>query len=163
MAAPRGLAAAVAPGRLVAVDTMAFIYHIEAAPRYAAAVAPFFAALAQGVFEAVTSVLSLMELAVRPLQLGRQEVADDYEVALLTYPHLRVVDVDRSIARRAAELRAAYRLRPADAVQVATALVSGATAIVTNDAALARVRGLEVLVIDSYLPDEGPAEASLSW
>lgn len=147
-----GLAAAIEPGSIVAIDTAAFIYQIEASPAYAVVVGPFFVALAQGRFRATTSVLSLMEMAVRPLQLGRPEVADDYELLLLSYPNLRVIDVDRHVARRAAELRANYRLRPADALQLATGLEAGASALLTNDRALARVRELRVLLIDSFLP-----------
>lgn len=145
------LVAAIPPGSLVGVDTAAFIYHIEAAPKYQGAVQPFFEAVARGDFRAVTSVISLMEIAVRPLQLKQPEVADEYEVLLLTYPNLTVVDVDRHIARRAAELRARYRLRPADSLQVATGIEAGATAFVTNDQDLARLPDIQVLLIDSFL------------
>ena len=53
------------------------------------------------------------------------------------------------VARRAAQLRARYRLRPADALQAATALVYGATAFVTNDRQLMRLASLlDVVVLD---------------
>lgn len=138
-------------GALVGLDTMAFIYHIEQAPPYAAVVRPFFEALEQGALRAVTSVLTLMELAVRPLQMQRPEVADDYELLLVHFPNLTIVDVDRTITRRAAELRAAYRLRPADALQVGTALAAGAGSFVTNDRTLSRVEGLQIVLIDDYV------------
>jgi predicted nucleic acid-binding protein len=96
-------------------------------------------------------VLTLMEIAVKPLQLGRPEVADEYDVLLATYPHLTVADIDRPIARRAAELRASYRLRPADAVQVGTCLHHGATAFLTNDRGLRRVGELELLLLDDFV------------
>lgn len=60
-----------------------------------------------------------MELAVRPLQLGRPDVADEYEVLVANFPHLTITDIERPTVRRAAELRARHGLRPADALQVA--------------------------------------------
>jgi predicted nucleic acid-binding protein len=144
------LTEAIPRGTLVGVDTAAFIYQIECSPVYGEVVGPFFAALARREFRAVTSVISLMEISVRPLRLERPEVADDYEILLLTYPNLVVVDVDRSIARRAAELRAQYRLHPADSLQVATALTAGATIFLTNDRTIERVQGIRVVIIDNH-------------
>ena len=47
------------------------------------------------------------------------------------------------------QLRAQYRLRPADALQLATALLGGATLFVTNDRDLTRVTPiLPVLVLE---------------
>ncbi|MGH2350672.1 MAG: type II toxin-antitoxin system VapC family toxin, partial [Chloroflexota bacterium] len=100
-----GLTAAIPTVAPVGIDTIAFIYHIEASPAYRGIVGPLFVALAGGSFRAVTSVLTLMEIAVRPLQVQRPEVADDYELLLLNYPNLTIVDIDRQIARHAADLR----------------------------------------------------------
>ena len=58
-----------------------------------------------------------------------------------------MADVTREVARRAAQLRARYRVRPADALQAATALVHGATAFVTNDRLLERLSPVLDLVI----------------
>jgi len=69
----------------VSIDTMAFIYQIEESPTYAPIVAPFFVALAEGRFSAVTSVITLLELNVVPLRLDRPDVADQYEALLLSY------------------------------------------------------------------------------
>jgi predicted nucleic acid-binding protein len=94
-----------------------------------------------------------MEISVRPLQLGRPDVADEYETLLAAFPNLSIVKVSRPIARRAAELRATFRLRPADAVQVATTIERGATAFLTNDKGLRRVNILDVLLLDDFLDE----------
>ena len=146
-----GLVQAIVPGSLVAIDTMAFIYRVETSPNYAPIVEPFFTALARGSFRAVTSVITLMEITVGPLRAERPDLADGYELLLAAFPSLVLVDVDRTIGRRAAELRAAHRIRPVDAIQLATGLVSGARYFVTNDRALARIPGIEILLLDSYL------------
>jgi len=53
-----------------------------------------------------------------------------------------------AIADRAAQLRAEYNLRTPDAIQAATALLEDADGLITNDAALRRVGGLEILLVD---------------
>ena len=72
---------------------------------------------------------------------------------LLThFPNLLMVDVDRGVARKAAELRARYRVRPADALQVAAGLVHGATAVFTNDHRLGRLSSIvEVIMLDEFI------------
>jgi predicted nucleic acid-binding protein len=70
---------------------------------------------------------------VRPLQLGRQDVADHYEVLLDFFPHPEPVPVPREILLDAAALRARRKLRTPDAIQLATGLRAGATLAVTND------------------------------
>jgi predicted nucleic acid-binding protein len=144
------LAAAIPRGALVGIDTVTFIYHLELAPTYRGIVRPFFTALERGTFQAVTSVMTLLEIAVRPLQLQRPDIADDYELLLLEYPNLRVCGIDSEIARRAAELRAQYRVDVADSLQLATALKAGASLFVTNDRRLARVSGIGVLLLDTF-------------
>jgi predicted nucleic acid-binding protein len=70
---------------------------------------------------------------------------------LCYFPHLTLADVTRDVARRAAQLRARYGLRPADALHVATALVHAATAFVTNDRQLTRLAPLlDIIVLEDY-------------
>jgi RecA-family ATPase len=71
--------------------------------------------------------------------------------------------VTRDVARRAAQLRARYRLRPADALQMATALVHGATAFVTNDRQLTRLAPvLDIITLDDFAA-VGRGDSSLNW
>ena len=108
--------------------------------------------IADGKCQGITSTITLMELTVRPHQLGRKAVAQHYEMLLSHFPNLRMVDIDRSVARKAAELRARYRVRPADALQVTAGLVHGATAFLTNDHRLARLGPIiDVIVLDAFV------------
>ncbi len=59
--------------------------------------------------------------------------------------------VDESCAERASDLRAAYGVKPPDALQVGTALANHATGFVTNDERLKRIRDLEVMVLDDFV------------
>jgi len=146
------IAALLSRHECVGLDTSPFIYHIEGASRYVSAVGIVFDELIRGTFAGVTSVLTLMEVTVKPLQLGFADVADEYEMILSTYPNLTVVGFDQTTARRAAELRAIYRLRPADALQVAACLQNGATAFLTNDKGLRRVsEEIQVMLLDDFV------------
>jgi len=145
------IAGALHGHRRIGIDTSVFIYHLEGTSRYAACAEIIFDELATGAFKGVTSVLTLMELIVRPLQLGRPDVADEYEVLVTNYPHLTIVGIDRQTVRQAAELRAIYRLRPADALQVAASLRDGATAFVTNDRDLRRVTDVTVVLLEDLV------------
>ena len=138
---------------IIGLDTVIFIYHLETHPRYQPLTQELLAGIEVGRQTAITSTVTVMELTVRPWQVGRPAVAREYEALLVHFPHLTLADVTRDVARRAAQLRARYRLRPADALQVATALVHGATAFVTNDRRLARLSPvLDIIVLDDFVP-----------
>jgi predicted nucleic acid-binding protein len=103
---------------VIGLDTNIFIYHLEAHPRYQPLTQELLAGIQAGRQTAITSTVTVMELTVRPWQLGRPAVAREYEALLAHFPHLTLADVTRDVARRAAQLRARYRLRPADALQM---------------------------------------------
>ena len=142
--------------RVIGLDTSVFIYHLESHPRYLPLTREVLTGVQAGKWTAITSVVTLMELTVRPWQLERQAVAYEYEALLLHFPNLVLADVTRDVARQAAQLRAVYRFRPADALQVATALVHNATAFVTNDQQIARLASvLDVVMLDDFAPASG--------
>lgn len=141
----------IAAHAVVGLDTSIFIYHLEAHPVYLPLTQELLAGVEAGKWGGVTSTVTIMELTVPAWQLERPAVAHAYEALLAHFPHLVLADVTRQVARRAAQLRARYRIRPADALQVATALVHGATAFVTNDRLLTRLLPvLDVVVLDDF-------------
>jgi len=140
---------------IIGLDTSVFIYHLEAHPVYLPLTRELLAGVEAGRWLAVTSTVTVMELTVRPWQLDRPAVARAYEALLVHFPHLILADVTRDVARRAAQLRARYRVRPADALQVATVLIHEATAFVTNDRLLTRLSpALDVVMLDNFVPLE---------
>lgn len=134
---------------LVGLDTSIWIYHLEANPRYSLLTSRILAAIQSGHPRAILSVLTIMELNVRPYRLGKPGVAAYYEAMLTHFPNTQLVDVNPTIARHAAQLRATHNLRPADSIHVATSLVSGATAWITNDHEMRRLSAiLDVILLD---------------
>jgi len=136
----------------IGLDTSIFIYHLEANPTYLPLTRQILTQVETGQRRAVTSTITLMELTVHPWRSRRADVARQYETLLVNFPNLRLLDVTRQIARRAAQLRATFNVHPADAVQVASALVSGATLWVSNNKQLTRLAPvIDILLLDDYL------------
>lgn len=147
-----GLEQALAQHKLIGLDTSLFIYHFEANPHYLPVATKILESIQSGQREGIVSVVTLMELTVLPYRMNQPQIAAEYEALLVHFPNLHMVEVTRDIARRAAQLRATYTLRPADSLLVATAVEGGATAFVTNDKALKRLTPLlAILLVQTYV------------
>ena len=142
----------LANAKVIGLDTSIFIYFLEPNPRYAPLAQITINGIEEGKWQGVTSTITLMEITVRPWQLGREMVAREYEAILVHFPNLSIVDVDRNVARTAAQLRARYNVSPPDALQVAASVSFGAKAFLTNDKRLSRLQELtDVIVLDDFL------------
>ena len=135
----------------VAIDTAPLIYLIEEHADYLPVVAPLFADADRGRFDVVTSALTLLEVLVVPLRVGRLELARRYGSVLTRARGLHLVDLDRDQLRAAAQLRASYRVRTPDALQIAACLSYGCSAFLTNDRRLPNIPGLQTLQLQDYL------------
>ena len=136
---------------VIALDTSLFIYHLEDHPRYSPLTEVIFNALEKGTNKGVTSYLTLMEILIKPKTEGLLQVARDYEYYLTTFPNLTFYEMGLDVARKASDLRAAERIKTPDAIQLATAITHGATAFLTNDKTLERVKGVDILILDKLL------------
>jgi predicted nucleic acid-binding protein len=139
--------------RRISLDTVLFIYHLEGAEPYSRFTTKLFTALSQGRFSALASSLVFTELLVRPFELRDEGKIRACEAFLKGLPGLEVHPVDERVAKEGARLRARYSLRTPDALHLATALVHGATAFLTNDQEFRKARGcgLEILLVGELL------------
>ncbi|OQX61059.1 MAG: hypothetical protein B5M51_08900 [Anaerolinea sp. 4484_236] len=48
---------------------------------------------------------TLMEINVHPWRMGKPRIAQTYETLLTHFPNLRIIDTNRDIARKAAQIR----------------------------------------------------------
>jgi len=140
----------VAPlhGHVVGLDTAPLIYFIEADLVRLLIVRPLFEALDRGEINAVTSTITLLEVLVQPLRRGDDRLAQQYRAILFNASGLTTYPVSVAVSEEAARLRAVHNLRTPDAIQMATALLGGATHFVTNDVRLPSIPGLQMLVLD---------------
>lgn len=137
----------------VGLDTVTFIYLIEEHPRFLTAVREIFAEIDRGRIAAVTSALTLLELLVLPYRAGNAELVNRYEGLLTRSRGLRLIEIDRSQLRAAAQIRAHYPVRTPDALQLAAALSGRCKVFVTNDQSLPLLSGLQTLQLNDYVSD----------
>ncbi len=134
------------------IETAPWIYFLEASADRARRIAPIVEAIGNGSCSGVCSTIVLLEILVRPLKLGRTDLAAQYEDILTSQTSLTIRPVDTLIAREAARLRASYQLRTPDAIHLATAHLAGASVFLTNDRRLKQVRELTVVAVDELDP-----------
>ena len=137
--------------RRIALDTSVFIYQLERNTAYLTFTSHIFSWLDLPTSEAITSTVTMTELLIQPLREGNEPTAGLYYGLLSRHPNLRWVAPDLEVAALAARYRAQYRLKTIDALHAATASAASATGLITNDAGLARVDGIDVLVLESLV------------
>jgi len=101
-------------------------------------VRPLFEAVQSSGVRLVTSSITLVEVLVQPIRRGRLELAEQYRDVLTNTEGIQLVSLSEQIAEHAATLRAQYALRTPDAIQLATAKVSGVAVFITNDEQFAK-------------------------
>ena len=136
---------------IIGLDTPLFIYHLEDHPRYIPLTEIIFTALEKGMNKGITSYLTLLEILTKPKTEGALPAARDYEYYLTTFPNLTFFDIGLDVARKASDIRAGARIKAPDAIQIATAILHGATAFLTNDRIFEKVKEIDVLTLDKYL------------
>lgn len=142
----------LAKAKVIGLDTSVFVYFLENNIRYAPLAQITLKGIENGKWQGVTSTITLMEITVRPWQLENESVAREYEAVLVHFPNLTIVDVDRAVARAAAQLRAKYKVSPPDALQVAASVSFGANAFLTDDKRLAKLEDvIDVIVMNDYV------------
>lgn len=124
------------------VDTAPIVYMLEGNTQHAARFQPVFAAHAAGKVLFATTTITLAEVLAGPLRAGHEALVRRYRGLLQSW---QLIDLDADIAETAARLRATLRLRLPDAVQAASALAVGASALVTHDRDFSRLSELRVL------------------
>jgi len=106
---------------------------------------------------AIVSMVTVMEVLVRPVRSGVPGAYRHLLDFLLRFPNLRTVDIDVVVAQEAAAIRAGQGLKSPDALIVATGIVSQVGHLVTNDRTwLTRLAPLssriDVCFLGSHLP-----------
>jgi len=132
------------------LDTMFFIYHFEKDKKFLQLTTRVLDLLENGKIQCSTSYLTLMEILVKPMQEDRKDLVEEYMMVFETFPNLMLIPLEKSVAYRAAQFRSLYNLKPADAVQLASAAISSSDLFLTNDKDLIRVKELKIYLMDKY-------------
>ena len=135
----------------VGVDTMGFIYHFEKNENYQPFTTVLFDSIESGAIKAVTSIITLLEVLVRPKKERNKHLVEEYKFLLQTFPNLEMVSLDEKTADIASSLRAEYSIKTGDAFQVASSILAGAKAFVTNEPSLKRIDRLDIIIMKEVL------------
>jgi predicted nucleic acid-binding protein len=135
-------------GKVVGLDTMSFIYLFEEHPDYLGKIKPLFEAIERGDTKGITSTVTVTECLIRPFEMADLPLVAKYRTVFKYFPNIEVLPPIYEVAEKAAELRAIYKIRTPDALQMATAIVNRADFFVTNDTKLSRVSEIRVMQID---------------
>lgn len=145
------LAEALVSHHFIGLDSSPFIYLLDDYPVFADVADELFEQLVSGGLLGCTSVVTLTETAVFPFRLGLESVAQRYRSFIADMPQLTLLDINPEVAMYGARLRARYRLRTPDALQLAACIQAGADAFVTNDRQLQRVTEIPVLLLSDFV------------
>jgi predicted nucleic acid-binding protein len=135
-------------GNVIGLDTTPLIYFTEENQTYIEVIDPFFKALGNDELIVVTSVVTLLEVLVRPIRDGNLKLAQRYREFLLNTNSVTTHFLSQAIAEEVARLRAFHNIRTPDSIQMATAIFGGASFFLTNDTRLPSLPNLKTLVLD---------------
>lgn len=135
---------------IVYLDAGVLALHLTGDAEYLPLTRAILRGLRDGAFEGRTSAVSLYQLLVEPYRTGEDAVAERLEMLVAALPGFRIVPVDGTIARQAAQVKAQIGGGITRAIQIATALAGDSEVFVTQRSTLRRIAGLGVAQLDAY-------------
>lgn len=136
---------------IIALDTMIFIYHFERHKVYQDITWEIFSSIENGAKKGITSIISLLEILIKPKKGNYPDLVEEYKFLFRTFPNLKVVNVDEEVVNHASTLRAKYNIKIPDAIQIATAISNNAEVYLTNDGSVKKVNEIETIILDDFL------------
>lgn len=132
----------------VFVDTSPIIYYLENSSLYSDSIKRFFTKCIEENIRIVTSTITIEEYLVLPYSSGKMEFVDNFK-RFINYANIEVVNIDSVIAEQGAKIRGQYRnFKAMDALQIATAIVSGCDMFFTNDKQLRQEKELPCMTME---------------
>lgn len=135
----------------VFLDTAPFIYFIEKDsnnPQYFDNMKQFFEEGYRENKEFLTSVITMAEYFVFPYRNQKMSYIDSFH-RLVDTLDMEIAEVDQEIAKKAAQIRAQYKnFKAMDALQLATACVTGCDLFLTNDKQLKQFTEIKCVTVD---------------
>ena len=129
-------------GSKIFLDTNPVIYFLELDDTYYDAMERFFIENKSARY--VTSVVTVAEYFVMPFRDDEEDRIRFFN-SFIEEMDVDILDVNRSIAEKAAQIRAIYRsFKAMDSLQLAAAVISGCDLFLTNDLKLGQFREIPV-------------------
>lgn len=131
---------------MVFLDTNLVIYFIEQPPIWGAKTTARIAALLASGERLSINDLVRMECQVGPLKTGDHLLLNKF-LTFFASPDVQLLALTSTICDRAARIRALHNFKPLDSLHLATAVETGCSLFLSNDAALARFPDIRVEVL----------------
>ena len=135
----------------VFVDTAPFIYFIEKDdnnPQYYEKVKEFFKDGYDNDKKFVSSVITMEEYFVFPYRNKAYSLIDAFNRLVETID-MEIVEINREIAKKAAQIRAEYKgFKAMDALQLAVACLSACDLFLTNDKQLKQFKEVKCVTVE---------------
>jgi predicted nucleic acid-binding protein len=127
---------------MIYIDSNVFIYATLNTTELGEKARSLLQRIQQGEEKAETSALTFDEVfwAIKKLNF---EAAIEATQALLNFPNLEIICVDRDLSLSALQIIKEYHLAPRDAIHVATALGTKAEVVVSTDAHFDKIKELK--------------------
>ena len=130
------------------LDTAPFIYFFEQHPDYFSALETMFDRLYETGAQAITSIITYIELTTHPARQGEKQLVRKYRDYLTNSENISLFPLDLTIADHAVELRAQHHFKTPDAIQLGTAVACGADLVITNDKEWRRFEEVRVVMLE---------------
>jgi len=137
----------LATGDIIFLDTAPFIYFFEQHPDYFPVLETLFTQLYKTNAQAITSIITYIELTTHPARQGKNQLVRKYRDYLSNSENISLFPLDMDIADHVVELRANYHFKTPDAIQLGTAVACGADYIITNDKAWQSFERIKVILV----------------
>ncbi len=132
----------------VFIDTAPIIYYLENSALYMQSIKRFFRKCIEENIQIVTSTITIEEYLVFPYSSDKMEFVDNFK-KFIKYMNIEVIDIDFKIAEQGAKIRGLYKnFKAMDALQIATAIVSGCDMFFTNDKQLRQEKELPCMTME---------------
>ncbi|MBU0677005.1 MAG: PIN domain-containing protein [Verrucomicrobia bacterium] len=141
---------ALRKGEGVVLDTNVLIYLFEDHREYGPVAEFVLNQAASGVFSAVITPITTAEILVKPLAMGRTDIADAYRRAMRNLANIKLIDLDGDAGVMAVSLRAKYGIALPDAFQASVALQSRTPIIITNDKEMSKVAEVRTVTLSEF-------------
>ncbi len=134
--------------RRIYIDTAPYIYYLEKNLKYGNKIKEFLISNYDSGKEFITSAITIEEYSIVPYREKNTKLLKDFDM-LIEDTETDVVDITKSIAKKAAQIRAEYKnFKAMDALQLAAAVKSGCGIFLTNDKQLRQFKELAVITMD---------------
>ncbi|NSW89138.1 MAG: PIN domain-containing protein [Firmicutes bacterium] len=135
----------------IMIDTNVVIYFLEGNEVFGDLSKEVFSIVEKGEVEGAISVVTVAEILVKPMKLRNNLLIDKITSFLNTFPNLDLIDIDKSIAIEAANIRSKTGLKMPDALIISSAKILNCAIVGTDNQWDKKDLGLEFYNIKEYL------------